>query len=175
MRSDFVERDVLGHLLFALTDSNRLACMVSLETGLRIDDVLSLPASILNHNSFTVIEKKTGKKKRCRLSKGLRQQLANRSGEFYVFPHRYDEHRHRTRQAVNADLKRAARLFRVKLNVTPHSMRKAYAVDLMRRSGGNLSRVSAALNHDSSQTATTLIYALADVLQNGFEPPSKKK
>ena len=174
MRSDFVERDVLGHLLFALTDSNRLACMVSLETGLRIDDVLSLPASILNHNSFTVIEKKTGKKKRCRLSKGLRQQLVNRSGEFYVFPHRYDEHRHRTRQAVNADLKRAARLFRVKLNVTPHSMRKAYAVDLMRRYG-DLSRVASALNHDPTQSAVTLIYALSDILQNGFEPPSKKK
>lgn len=174
MRSDFVERDILGHLLFALTDSNRLACMVSLETGLRIDDVLSLPASILNHNSFTVIEKKTGKKKRCRLSKGLRQQLVNRSGKFFVFPHRYDEHRHRTRQAVNADLKRAARLFRVKMNVTPHSMRKAYAVDLMRRYG-DLGRVSAALNHDPSQATTTLIYALADVLQNGFEPPSKKK
>ena len=174
MRSDFVERDVLGHLLFALTDSNRLACMVSLETGLRIDDVLSLPASVLNHNSFTVIEKKTGKKKRCRLSKGLRQQLANRSGEFYVFPHRYDEHRHRTRQAVNADLKRAARLFRVKLNVTPHSMRKAYAVDLMRRYG-DLSRVASALNHDPKQSAVTHIYALSDSLQNGFGAPSKKK
>jgi integrase len=168
MRSDFVEKDILGHILFALTEENRLACRVSLETGLRIDDALSLPSKVLNQNSFTVCESKTGKNKRCRLSAALRRDLRHVAGEKYIFPHRIDPERHRTRQAVYSDIKRAARLFRVKKNVTPHSMRKAYAVDLMRRYG-DISKVAEALNHDKNFMQTTMLYALADIISSGFE------
>lgn len=174
MRSDFVERDILGHVLFALTESNKLACRVSLETGLRIDDVLELPVDVLRNKSFTVIEKKTGKKKTCRLSEALKRDLRRVCGKYYIFPHRYDEKRHRTRQAVYSDLKRAAKLFRVKDNITPHTMRKAYAVDLMRRYG-DLKKVAEALNHDPKFQGTTMIYALADILKNGYERPKKSK
>lgn len=167
MRSDFVERDVLGHVLFALTKPNRLACRVSLETGLRIDDVLALSSAVLLQKTFTVTEKKTGKKKRCRLSEGLRRDLKNIAGDFYVFPHRTDPNKHRTRQAVYCDLKRAAKLFRCKDNITPHTMRKAFAVDLMRRYR-DLGKVAAALNHDTRYQSTTILYALADILKHGF-------
>lgn len=168
MRSDFVEKDILGHILFALTEENRLACRVSLETGLRIDDVLSLPSKVLKQETFTVCESKTGKKKRCRLSAALRRDLSHVAGEKYIFPHRIDPERHRTRQAVYSDIKRAARLFRVKKNVTPHTMRKAYAVDLMRRYG-DISKVAEALNHDKGFMQTTMLYALADIISSGFE------
>ena len=174
MRSDFVEKDILGHVLFALTEPNRLACRVALETGLRIDDVLSLPAVVLGMKSFTVCESKTGKKKRCRLSEGLRAELKVISGHLFVFPHRPNPNRHRTRQAVYADLKRAGKLFRVKQNVTPHTMRKAYAVDLMRKYG-DLNKVAEALNHDKNFMSTTMLYALADVISTGFEPKKKKR
>lgn len=167
MRSDFVERDILGHLLFALTEQNALACRVSLETGLRIDDVLSLKADVLRKTSFTVTEMKTGKKKRCRLSEGLKNDLRRICGVVYIFPHRYDQNRHRTRQAVYSDLKRAAKLFRVKENVTPHTMRKAYAVDLMRKYR-DLEKVADALNHERKHKTTTMLYALADILKRGF-------
>lgn len=167
MRSDFVERDILGHVLFALTEPNRLACRVSLETGLRIDDVLSLSVGVLAQKSFTVIEKKTGKKKKCRLSEGLKRDLKHISGTFFIFPHRTDQNRHRTRQAVYSDIKRASKLFRVKDNITPHTMRKAYAVDLMRKYK-DLNRVNQALNHDKGYLGTTMIYALADILKYGY-------
>lgn len=173
MRSDFVERDIIGHVLFALTEPNRLACRVALETGLRIDDALSLPAVVLNMKTFTVSEAKTGKSKRCRLSEGLKADLRRISGKVYVFQHRYDENRHRTRQAVYSDIKRAAKLFRVKENVTPHSLRKAYAVDLYRRYG-DLNKVAAALNHEPKHITTTALYALADIISVS-RPPSKKK
>lgn len=171
MRSDFVEKDILGHILFALTEQNRLACRVALETGLRIDDVLSLPSEVLKRETFTVCESKTGKKKRCRLSAALRRDLRHVAGKKYIFPHRIDPERHRTRQAVYSDIKRAARLFRVKKNVTPHSMRKAYAVDLMRRYG-DITKVAEALNHDKDFMQTTMLYALADIISSGFD---KKK
>lgn len=166
MRSDFVERDILGHILFSLTEQNQLACRVALETGLRIDDVLGLPSSVLNKKSFTVTEMKTGKKKKCTLSDDLRRRLRAVSGDVYIFPHRTDPNRHRTRQAVYSDIKRAARLFRLKDNISCHSLRKSYAVDLMRKHG-DIYKVAAALNHDPEHLSTTLLYALADVLKNG--------
>ena len=173
MRSDFVERDILGHVLFALTPINCLACRVSLETGLRIDDVLAIKSADLKKQTFTVTEKKTNKKKRCRLSQSLRKELLNISGSVYVFEHRTDPTRHRTRQAVFSDIKRAGKLLRLRENVTPHTMRKAYAVDLMRRYG-DIRKVAEALNHDPKQESTTIIYALADILFNGCDYKKKR-
>ena len=175
MVSDFVEKDILGHVLYALTLPNRLACRVSLETGLRIDDVLSLPAVCLRGKSFVVCESKTQKKKRCKLSEGLKRELLDICGEIYVFEHRTDPNRHRTRQAVYKDIKRASKAFRVKRNVTPHTMRKAYAVDLMRKYG-DIEKVAEALNHDKRYKLTTMLYALADIIsEGGFEPRKKRK
>lgn len=76
-----------------------------------------------------------------------------------MFEGRDDITRHRTRQAVWADLKRARKALRLKQNVAPHSARKGYAVDLLQR-GGELDKVQRALNH--SHESDTLIYALAD-------------
>jgi integrase len=175
MVSDFVEKDVLGHVLYALTLHNRLACRVALETGLRIDDVLSLPSVCLQTKSFTVCESKTKKKKKCRLSEGLRRDLRDICGEVYIFEHRTDPNRHRTRQAVYKDIKRASKLFRVKRNLTPHSMRKAYAVDLMRKYG-DIEKVAEALNHDKTHRLTTMLYALSDIIsEGGFEPKKGKR
>ncbi|MFQ7854073.1 MAG: tyrosine-type recombinase/integrase [Flavonifractor plautii] len=66
----------------------------------------------------------------------------------------------KTRQAVWADVKRAARAFRLPQNVAP-SLRKVYAVELLERYG-DIQRVQRALNHSSIET--TLIYAMADKL-----------
>lgn len=161
MRTDFVDKDIMGHVLYALTPENRLACMVALETGLRIDDVLSLRSDCLNKRSFTITEKKTHKRRKVRLSEALRAELTGIAGKVYVFQGRLDEEAHRTRQAVYKDLKRAAKCFRIKTNLAPHSLRKLYAVDLYRRTG-DLQRVRAALNHDD--LAVTLLYAIADEL-----------
>ena len=59
------------------------------------------------------------------------------------------------------DVKRAGAAFRLPQNIAPHSFRKVYAVDLMRKYG-DIERVKRALNH-GSQT-TTMIYAMADGL-----------
>lgn len=161
LRSDFVKKDVVGHVLYALTEPNRLACQVALETGLRIGDVLAFKTSDMKKNSFTIREEKTNKKRVVRLRECLKNELLSQAGKIYVFEHRTDPQRHRTRQAVYSDIKRSARLFRVKENISPHSLRKLYAVDLYQKTD-NIKKVMQALNHDND--AVTMIYALADLL-----------
>ena len=105
-----------------------------------------------------VTEQKTGKKRQVGLPEPLLSDLKKNAGKWWVFPGR-DPRKHRTRQAVWKDVKRAARAFRLPQNVGPHSARKVYAVDLMRKYG-DIDRVKRALNH-SSETVT-MIYAMAD-------------
>ena len=63
------------------------------------------------------------------------------------------------RQAVWKDVKRAAAALRLTANAAPHSARKVYAVELLRKYG-DIDRVRRALNHGGLEV--TLIYAMAD-------------
>lgn len=141
---------------------NRLAVRVSLHTGLRISDVLCLKPEQLKPQ-FWVIESKTGKRKRVNLPGPLLEDLQHNSGKYWVFPGRNDPKKHRTRQAVWHDIKRAAAAFRLPQNVGTHSARKVYAVELLKKYG-DLDRVRRALNHAKRYPSTTLIYATADAL-----------
>lgn len=165
MKTDFIDNDVMAHILYALTYENRLVCKVCLETGLRVGDVLLFKSKDLDKRTFTIREQKTKKKKIVRLREPLKKELRSVAGSHFVFEHRTDPMKHRTRQAVYNDLKRACRAFRIKENVSPHSMRKSFAVDLF-KSTGDLKKVQEALNHDND--LVTMLYAMADVL-------SKKK
>lgn len=160
MKSEYIDPVLFEHLLYALTPTNRLICRVCLQTGLRVGDVVSLRSDSLK-KTMTVTEQKTGKKKRVTLPVVLLRQLRDQSGKVFVFEHRTDENRHRTRQAVYADIKRAAKAFRLKENLTPHSLRKIYAVKIYQRTG-DLEKVRTALNHDSE--SVTMLYALSDEL-----------
>ena len=159
MRTDWILREELQHILAALTPPNRLACEISLATGLRISDVLALTREQVLNRRFGVYEAKTGKTRRVYLPDELQRRALLMAGPVYVFSHRVDGNRHRTRQAVYKDLKRAARLFRVKANLGPHSLRKVWAVEQFQRDG-DLKRVQHLLNHDSE--AVTMLYAMAD-------------
>lgn len=162
IRSDYVYQETFDHILAALMPMNRLALEVSLATGLRIDDVLHLKREQVNRGRFTIKEKKTGKSRRITLSKNMQKVLLMHGGEIYIFEGRNDPKKPRTRQAVNKDLKRACKLFRVKgVNITPHTARKIYAVGWFKRSC-SLDKVKQLLNH--SDEAVTMIYAMADEL-----------
>ena len=162
MRSDYIFKEELQHVLAALSPENRLVCEISLATGLRLGDVLNLRADQIRER-VTVRELKTGKSRVVRFPAELLDRMAKLSGKVYVFEHRYDHRRHRTRQAVFKDLKRAAALFRVPVHLSPHSCRKVWAVEQYHRTG-DLKRVQKLLNHSSE--AVTQLYALADLLTN---------
>ncbi len=161
-RSKWIDNGTLSVVLNALTPENRLACYVSYATGLRIGDVLNLKVNDVMKGDFTIKEEKTGKRKRVHLGAGLQSDLLAIAGRVYVFEHRTDWKRHRTRQAVFKDIRRAAKLLRIS-GVSPHTMRKAYAVNRYRQFGGNIRIVQRLLNHSSE--AVTYIYALSDALE----------
>lgn len=160
-RSDWASGDVMAHILAALTYENRLAITVSLLTGLRIGDVLNLRSRDLLRDRFTITEEKTLKRRTIRLPSRLRDELQGIAGKVYVFENRLSARKHRTRQAVYKDIKRAARAFRIKNNISCHTARKIYAVSEYKKDF-SVARVKKLLNHSSE--AVTMIYAIADEL-----------
>lgn len=160
MRSEWIPRGEMVHILASLCPENRLACEISLATGLRINDVLALTPQKVRKQRFTLREEKTGKTRLIRLPKELVDRALACSGQHYIFEGRLDGRKHRTRQAVFKDLKRACKAFGVKEHLSPHSLRKVFAVEEFTRSGGNLKKVQKLLNHDSE--AVTMLYAMAN-------------
>ena len=164
MKSDYCEKRFFTLILMALTRENQLAILVSLYTGLRISDVLSLKTEDVRKQRFSVRESKTGKLKKIRLSNELTDDLLKIAGKIYVFSNRLDYRKPRTRQAVYKDLKRACEVFRISktMTITPHSARKIYAVELRYSDRVDLKKIQSLLNHSSE--AVTMIYAMADEL-----------
>ncbi|MDE6590327.1 MAG: tyrosine-type recombinase/integrase [Oscillospiraceae bacterium] len=158
MTTEYLVNREMEHVLAALTPANRLVCRVCVATGLRVGDVVALRSDQLARQ-FWITEAKTGKRRRVNLTDGLLKALQDQAGKAWVFPSPKNETRHRTRQAVWYDVKRASKAFRLPQNVAPHSLRKVYAVDLMKRCKGNVGRVQRALNH--SDMATTMVYVMA--------------
>ena len=109
---------------------------------------------------FWVTEKKTGKRRMVGLPAALLEEIRKGAGDVWAFPGR-DPRKHRTRQAVWKDIKRSATAFRLRENLTPHSLRKVYAVELLERYG-DFDKVRRNLNH--AYDSTTSLYAMADVL-----------
>jgi integrase len=162
IKSDYIWKEEFQHALALLMPENRLALEISLATGLRIGDVLALRRSQIAA-SVTVTEQKTGKRRRIRLSAELRRRMELQAVGDWVFPHRTNPDKHRTRQAVYQDLQRAAAALRMpkSLRCTPHSARKIAAVELYRKTG-DTEKVRRLLNH--SGEAVTMLYAMADTL-----------
>ena len=158
MRTDWVNHDDVGLVLRLLTPTNSLVCEFALVTGLRINDILCIRTDEFKQRMY-VLEHKTGKRKRIYIPLKLFERIQKQCGGVYVFPHAYNPEKHRTRQAVYKDIKRAARALRLDANIAPHSMRKCYAVEIYRKSG--LEATRRALNH--SDSSVTLIYILSEL------------
>lgn len=141
---------------------NVLALRVSLETGLRIGDVLKIKPCDLQGFTIKYTAEKTGKVGKKVLSADLANRLKRISGKHWIFAGR-DPQKHRTRQAVFKDLKKACKECGINGNIAPHSARKTYAVELFHDSGINA--VQRELQHD--RVDTTMLYAFADVLNGG--------
>ncbi len=157
MRTEYLLQREVDMVLAVLTPTSRLVMRTALATGLRIGDVLALTPDKLKPHCW-VREQKTGKARQIGLPEPLLSDLRANAGEHWVFPGR-NPAKHHTRQAVWADLKRAAKAYRLPQNVGPHSARKVYAVELLHKYG-SIERVQRALNHSSP--SVTLIYAMAD-------------
>ena len=157
MRTEYLLQREVEQVLDLLTVENRLLARLLLHTGLRVGDALELRPEQLRPN-FWITEQKTGKRRQVGLPEPLLSDLREAAGKWWVFPGS-DPRKHRTRQALWKDVKRAARACRLTANAAPHSLRKVYAVELLERYG-DIDRVRRALNHGGIEV--TMIYAMAD-------------
>lgn len=159
MRTEYLLAQEVDHVLAALMPQNRLIMELALHTGLRISDILGMTREQLKPQGW-ITEAKTGKRRQYGIPADLLRKILAQAGKEWAFPGR-NEKNPKTRQAVWADVKRAAKAFRLPQNVAPHSFRKVYAVELMRKYG-DVERVQKVLCH--SRPSVTAIYAMADVL-----------
>lgn len=161
MRTDYLNPQLYNRLYAVMTYDNVLAMRIALETGLRIDDVLSLRYEQIKGRTVRGTAEKTGKEFKKVLSADLAKRLQLEKGKKgYLFPHRTKPNAHRTRQAVWANMKKAADIMGVKLNAAPHSARKTYAVEVFKDKGINAAQKE--LQHD--RISTTMIYAFSNLL-----------
>lgn len=159
MTTEYLYQQEVDRVLSALMPQNQLIVKVMLQTGMRLSDALQLRTEGLSTSGW-YREAKTGKRRRYGLKKPLLEAILEQAGPEWAFPGR-KMGTHKTRQAVWRDIKRAAVAFRLPQNVGAHSMRKVYAVRLMKKYG-KLEKVQRNLNHASY--SVTAIYAMADVL-----------
>lgn len=160
MRADYVNSEAFRLLINSMQWENGLALRVSLETGLRIGDVLALKSSDLRGCKLSYVASKTGKPGAKTVSRKLANAMRNAAGTgYWIFPGR-DHRKHRTRQAVYKDLKKVCKRLGVAGQISPHTARKSYAVEEFHEHG--LDHVKRELQHDDA--SVTLLYALSDML-----------
>ena len=167
-RSSWISDDLMDKVLTAMRPENRLAIEVSLATGLRIDDVLSLKTALVSRTRRpTVVDSKTGKSHRIYLSTHLHARMLEQAGKVWVWPGRLEPlKQHRTRQAVYKDMRQAVEVMRRAewvspgQNISPHTARKCAAVKAYQ--SGGMAAAQALLNHDQGHPTVTLLYALSD-------------
>lgn len=169
MRTDYLNPQIYNRLYGVMTYENVLALRVSLETGLRIDDVLSLKRGDLTGRTITGTAEKTGKPFKKPISQDLANRLKGLNRKGFLFPHRTKPGEHRTRQAVWANMKKAARVLDIELNAAPHSARKTYAVEVFKDRG--LGAAQNELQHD--RVSTTMLYAFSDMLSSNSTKNNK--
>lgn len=174
MRTDYIDPELYKLIFMHMTYDNALALEVSLSTGMRIGDVLKLRPSDVQSDGLHFVAEKTGKAGVAPISRRLAEKLLKNGNRWWCFPHRdLPRSKHRTRQAVWKDVKRAAALVKAAgvlgdQNVAPHSGRKTFAVVDKAEHGAD--HVQAALQHSSR--STTEIYSESDKLVG--VPPSYK-
>lgn len=163
MKSDYMKPENYNKLFVFMTYENTLVLRVSLETGLRIGDVLKLRPDDIRGRTITYTASKTGKRGRAVISLDLAKRLKAIAGEEYVFPKRGEPNDHRTRQTVWKDVRKASAMLREagvikNENISPHSARKTFAVEDAERYG--LKHTQKALQHRDKRT--TQMYAFSD-------------
>lgn len=163
-RTTYADRAQMAHILAALMPENRVIVQLCMATGLRVSDVLELRSADLKRRQ-TIREKKTGKTRRVQWPANLYEEMERGAGKFWVFESRTDPKKHRTRQAVWKDIKKAEAVFKRsgslsrRQNIGTHTARKYAAVGAYHR--GGMAAAQRLLNH--SDPLITRLYALADL------------
>lgn len=162
MRAHYIEKSTVDALRRVIGREEWLPMQISIETGLRIGDVVALRLeNVVTRDKVHGIAykaSKTGKEGFAPISDGLYKRLRGRKGFLFKGTGKSG---HLTRQACWARMKRGADRLKIDSDgISPHSLRKCFAVALMHERG--ITAVREALQH--SNDAVTRVYAYADTL-----------
>lgn len=176
MRNRYIPPDHLDRIMRHSVSEDRIIYTLAIETGFRIDDILSMrqhqATTAINTGVLTLPESKTGKKRKVKLSSEARRAIlrqfynntpvkhpfrylfaskTSRNGQKRSKLHRSTVQRHFAEAVKRAGLKNQG--------YTVHSLRKVYAHREYDRTRSALA-VMRDLNHDNIET--TMLY-LADL------------
>lgn len=166
-RNAWIPDEHLKRIEAQLTTEDKLICALALQTGFRIEDLLSLTWAECSHGAITARESKTGKTRTHVVSnqtadtlRRLRDTVRDRPGaQTYIFPTRRGRAGDKptlSRWSVWRAFRRAVRDAELTgYGYTVHSLRKCYAWHLYRATL-SIAAVQADLNHDRPET--TFIY-----------------
>lgn len=174
MKARYLTEDELCAIFAQLDPDRALVFRVALQTGLRIGDVLKIRTRDVRHVGAGAFEiryraEKTKKEGRALVFGDVgKQMFALRDPKrrnAFLWPGK-GKNGHITRQTAWNWLKNAAKAAKIEIKgVSPHSLRKNFAVGLRKSEG--LDAAQKALQHTDS--AITAIYAFADVY-SGADP-----
>jgi integrase len=157
MQSKYLEKDEVTKLRQVMSERQFLPLWVSLETGLRVGDVVAIKRTNVKADGIHYRAQKTNKYGVAPISRELREALA-KSGK-WLFPSPKNPDKHITRLTVWHRIKSAGKRVGLDLHgVSPHAMRKVFAVELYKEQG--FKAVKQALQHNNN--ATTEIYTFSD-------------
>lgn len=162
MRTDYIKPSIYKEVYQLMQYENALALRCSLETGLRIGDVLKMRPADIQGRTITYTAQKTGKAGKKVVSADLAKRLKQVAGKKFVFTGRFGD-KPRTRQTVWKDVKKASKELKIQGNLSCHSARKTYAVEEFHNEG--LTKTQKELQHN--RLDTTMLYAYSDMLTGG--------
>lgn len=174
MKSKYLSLDELSELRAQMSTREFLPLAVSLETGMRIGDVLKIRLEDLSDSGVCYVAEKTGKIGFAEISPKLLAAMRGNASMLtrWVFPGR-NPWEHLTRQAVWSRVKKACeRAEMSSKGVSPHSMRKEFAVHKYRSEGAQSAQ--RALQHSRSDTTAIYIYADWTTGANAYRPILRK-
>ena len=166
MRSEYIPEDQLQRIRRSLNEGDRLILDMCIETGARIDEALCMRRYQIKGGRVLLNEWKTNKKRVCEISEDLQSRLGEKVKGKHVFSYVFDgQGRPEERAKVHRStfwrhVKKVCKDLGLEQHTyTPHSLRKVYAVRLLRRTR-SLEQVRKIMGH--KYLSTTMIYALSD-------------
>lgn len=166
MKSEYIEKRAFSALYHELDFKYAVALELSMITGLRIGDVVSLKPENLQGKNLSMICAKTKKPFTTVLNARMVERLNKCSGKQWIFSSYKDPSKHISRTTIYRNLVTACKRNGVEAHISPHTARKIFGVDIYNEKG--LEATQKALQHD--RATTTLIYALSDKItaRNGI-------
>lgn len=182
--ADYLEWDVMLNLVRRLfKDGNyRISLLIGCGCffGLRISDILSLSWDmLLDGDSFTLIEKKTGKKRIIKINEGFQKhikdcfnalKIQDKSEECFVS----NKKTVYSVQRINVILKEIKEKYNLKIeHFSTHSLRKTFGRKVVEQAGENsemaLIKLSELFNHSSPMITRRYLGLRHEELMNVYE------